>query len=79
MNRFDLEEQIQACWNTKDDIDLLIESIISNRFSHDQLCDALSGLSQIHEMRCQRAFDTFATLVRSGDIVSPETDNILAE
>lgn len=76
MNRFDLEEQIQACWNTKDDIDLLVESIISNRFSQDQLCDALSGLSQIHEMRCQRVFDTFATLVNCGDIMSPSVDDI---
>jgi len=77
MNRFDLEEQIQACWSTKDDIDLLIESITSNRFSSDQICDALSGLSQIHEMRCQRAFETFSSLVKSGDISSPKTDEIL--
>jgi hypothetical protein len=77
MNRFDLEDQIQACWNTKDDIDLLVESITSKRFSEEQICDALSGLSQLHEMRCQRVFETFSSLVKCGDISSPQVEDIL--
>jgi len=68
MNRFDLENQIQACWSTKDDIDLVVESITSGTMSNDKIVDALMGISQLHEMRCERAFETFTQLIHSGAI-----------
>lgn len=70
MNRFDLEDQIQACWNTKDDIDLLLDSLLSHKLNTDQVANALIGISRLHEMRCERAFDTFTELVHSGIIMN---------
>lgn len=71
MDRFDLEEQIQSCWNTKDDIDLLVDIIESKDMTVDQIREVLIGIAQLHEMRCQRAFDTFSSLVRSNAILAP--------
>lgn len=71
MDRLDLEEQIQSCWNTKDDIDLLVDTIDSKGLTTDQVRDALIGIAQLHEMRCQRAFDTFSSLVHSNVILAP--------
>ena len=68
MNRFDLESQIQACWGTKDDIDLVIESIAAGTLSTDQIADALFGISHLHEMRCERVFETFTQLIHTGAI-----------
>ena len=68
MNRFDLEEQITACWNTRDDIDLLYESILEKDMSKDEIANTLLGISQLHEMRCDRAFETFKCLVKDGTI-----------
>jgi hypothetical protein len=68
MNRFDLEEQITSCWNTKDDIDLLYQSIIERQISQEEILNALLGISQLHEMRCDRAFETFKNLINNGTI-----------
>jgi len=75
MNRFDLENQIQACWSTKDDIDLVIESIASGAMSTDKIADALMGIAQLHEMRCERAFETFTQLIHSGAIADSGSDD----
>jgi hypothetical protein len=72
MNRFELEEQITACWNTKDDIDLLYETILEKDISKDEIANALLGISQLHEMRCDRAFETFKFLVSNGTIGTGE-------
>lgn len=71
MNRFDLEQQLQSCWGTKDDIDLLIDSIKSGLLTKNNIVKALTGISQLHELRSERAFDTFSNLIHSGVI----TDN----
>jgi len=79
MNRFDLEEQMSACWNTKDDIDLLCESILKNDMSKDEISNALLGISQLHEMRCHRTFETFKVLVHNGTIGSIDSDDNFLE
>lgn len=70
MNRCLLEEQIQASWNTKDDIDLLRETILDKDLSKDEIIDALIGISQLHEMRCEKVFETFEKLISKGKILS---------
>lgn len=70
MNRFLLEEQIQASWNTKDDIDLLRETILDKDLSKDEIIDALIGISQLHEMRCEKVFETFKKMISKGKILS---------
>lgn len=61
MDRFDLESCIMSCWNTKDDIELLSESF--SNMTNDELINALIGIAQLHQMRCQKLMDTFEDLV----------------
>lgn len=74
MNRFDLEERMTACWNTKDDIDLLCESVLEKEMTKDEIINALIGIAQLHEMRCDRAFESFKYLVGNGTIGSGEPE-----
>ena len=74
MNRFDLEERITSCWNTKDDIDLLCESILEKEITKDEIVNALIGISQLHEMRCDKAFETFKYLIGNGTIGDKEPE-----
>lgn len=76
MNRFDLEQQIQACWNTKDDIDLLSDAVQMGDLSNDDIINVLLGISQLHEMRCKKVFDTFSHLVHSGVIAGPDNSEL---
>lgn len=70
MNRFVLEDQIQSCWNTKDDLDVLMSHVGNKEISEDELQNAIIGISQLHEMRCQRLWDTFNNLVKNNTITS---------
>ena len=72
MNRFVLEDQIQSCWNTKDDLDVLMSHVVNKEMSEDELQNAIIGISQLHEMRCQRLWDTFNHLVKNNTITSGE-------
>lgn len=70
MNRFVLEDQIQSCWNTKDDLDVLMSHVGNKEISEDELQNVIIGISQLHEMRCQRLWDTFNNLVKNNTITS---------
>jgi len=67
-NRFDLEAALAACWNTKEDIDLLYEEALEGESTPEDLANALLGLSRLHEMRCAKAFRIFEELIASGKI-----------
>lgn len=67
-DRFELEQAITNCWNTVDDIDLLVENVIEEGLDEDQIANALIGLRQLHHMRVKKAFDIFEALIKSGDI-----------
>lgn len=72
MNRFDLEEQIMSCWNTKDDINLLAESLLDSNMDPDEIANALIGISQLHELRSKKLFNTFEYLISKGLIKEEE-------
>lgn len=64
-NRFDLEQQIQQCWNTKEDIDLLYESVLEDEFDKDKIANALLGISHLHELRSQKLFRSFEEMIKN--------------
>jgi hypothetical protein len=71
MDRFKLEDSIMSCWGTKEDMDLISSRILEDDdLSRDSLSNALTGLAEIHEMRCRRLFEIFEEMVSSGQITT---------
>lgn len=70
MNRFTLEQAIMNAWQTADDLDLLIERVLEDEnMTMDEIANALTGISQLHNMRAKKVFRIFEQLIESGDIV----------
>lgn len=74
MDRFDLENSITSCWGTKDDIELLADSISNKNMTEDEVLNSLLGISQLHEMRCQKLFNIFEELIKNKLIINKEDD-----
>ena len=68
MDRFELEDAIMACWHTSDDLKLVTQQILEGADDKDNLANALIGIQELHNLRCQRVFDIFSTLVENGAI-----------
>tara|TARA_B100001179_G_scaffold226272_1_gene207119 strand:- start:220 stop:726 length:507 start_codon:yes stop_codon:yes gene_type:complete len=66
MDRFDLEEQIQTVWQTKQDLDAVTERIMEDTvfMSRDQISNVLIGISELHETRMWKLWQIFETMVR---------------
>ena len=68
VDRFDLEEQIQNVWQTKDDLDAVTERImedtVSDSMTSDQISNVLIGLSELHETRMWKLWKIFETMIR---------------
>ena len=65
MDRFDLEEQIQNVWQTKEDLDAVTERIMEDTvfMSRDQISNVLIGISELHETRMWKLWQVFETMV----------------
>jgi hypothetical protein len=59
--KFDLEQEILRIWGLKEDIDLLMEKHMDGPrpMTEDEIGNALLALSQLTDLRCSKAFDTF--------------------
>jgi len=66
VDRFDLEEQIQNVWQTKEDLDAVTERIMEDTvfMSTDQISNVLIGLSELHETRMWKLWQVFETMIR---------------
>ena len=65
-DRFNLEEEIQNVWQTKDDLNAIIERIYDDPdgpMSEDEIVNVLNGLSELHETRCKKLWKVFETMV----------------
>ena len=67
-DRFDLEEQILDCWNITKDLDTLAEGVIEQNLSHDDISNALIGLKTMYELKHNKLWKTFETLIASRNI-----------
>lgn len=68
MTRFELEQAIMSCWNTSDDVSLLSRKVLEGDLSSDEISNALIGIEQLHELRCDRVFEIFEELIRLGSL-----------
>ena len=66
-DRFNLEEEIQNVWQTKDDLNAITERIYDDPdgpMTEDEISNALIGLSELHETRCKKLWRVFETMVK---------------
>jgi len=66
-DRFNLEAEIMNVWNTKDDIEAITSRMVDDPdgpLTEDQLLNVLTGLSEMHDIRCKKLFNVFESMVR---------------
>jgi hypothetical protein len=67
-DRFDLEEGIMNIWQTEDDLDTVLYSIMDATDgppSEDEIVNMIAGIKELHGARMQRLWDTFENFVHS--------------
>ena len=64
MDKFDLEQAIMVAWTTSEDIKLLLEAVCERVQTTDEIANVLIGIQSLHDMRCQKLFDIYETLIR---------------
>lgn len=69
VDRFDLEQGIMKCWNVTEDIDLLYENVMESEMTKDDIANALLGMKTMYEMKFNKLFNCFETLVGEKKIV----------
>lgn len=74
-DRFDLEQDIMSCWGVVDDIKLVMELVCdSGEFvglpakAEDRLANLLLGLQSMYQLKFEKCFRTFETLLQQGNI-----------
>jgi hypothetical protein len=65
-DRFDLEQQIMACWNITDELDMVLKSY--DDLTEDQLLNVLLGLKELYSIKFTRCFETFEKCVGNRSI-----------
>ncbi len=61
---YDLETAITNCFTTSDDLDLLLEHVMeTEELDRDKLANALLGLKELNDLRCQKATDVHSALL----------------
>ena len=65
-DRFNLEAEIMSVWNTKDDLESITSRMMDDPdpMSEDDIANVLIGLTELHDIRCKKLFNVFATMVR---------------
>ena len=74
MDRFNLEEEIMASWQTADDLNLAITSILDGtlKLTEDNVANIFCGIKELHNIRSKRLFNTFETMVENEIITNKE-------
>jgi len=74
-DRFNLEEEIQNVWQTKDDLNAIAERHYDDPegpMTEDEISNLLIGLSELHETRCKKLWRVFETMVKERGFVDYE-------
>ncbi|RZD43002.1 MAG: hypothetical protein CXT73_01565 [Methanobacteriota archaeon] len=67
LDRFNLEGEIQNVWQTKDDLDAIAERVYDDPdgpLTEDEIGNILTGLSELHDIRCKKLFRVFETMIK---------------
>jgi wyosine [tRNA(Phe)-imidazoG37] synthetase (radical SAM superfamily) len=76
-DRFNLEEEIQNVWQTKDDLNAITERIYDDPdgpMTEDEISNVLIGLSELHETRCKKLWRVFETMIKEKGFNLPEKE-----
>ena len=68
-DRFDLERGIMSIWQTEDDLETVLYSIMDATDgppSEDEIVNMILGIKELHGARMQRLWDTFENFVHAG-------------
>lgn len=63
----DLEDDLMSAWNTSNDLKLFLERFYNGpkTMTVDEVYNIVSGIQEMHELRSQRAWDTFEGLTKT--------------
>lgn len=79
MDRFDLEQAIMDCCRVSDDLELMLEEILDGSidatFNCDSVHNALLGIKELHDRRCNKLMQVFEELIHTGQISNSRADN----
>lgn len=76
MNRFDLEEKIQAIDSIEQELQLLLYSIGDSprQATEDELMNMVIGIQELHKKRYEQLWNCFETLVTNKTITNDNID-----
>lgn len=81
-DRFNLEEEIQNVWQTKDDLTAITERIYDDPdgpMTDDEIGNVLTGLSELHETRMKKLWRVFETMIQQKNSFLSEDDSPVIE
>lgn len=61
-DRFDVEQCIMTAWGTGDDLSLILDHW--DELSEDEKMNAIMGLIELHDMRCNKLFKAFEAALK---------------
>ena len=67
IDRFDLEQDIMACWNVVDDLDVFLSRYLDGpEMSEDDVANVILGIKSLYELKFNKCFATFEQLLANG-------------
>lgn len=69
IDRFELEQNITACWGIIEDIKLLHENVLEKSMTTDDISNNLIGLEYLYSMKFEKLWETFEHLIAEKKIL----------
>ena len=67
VDRFDLEQDIMACWNVVDDLDVFLSRYLDGpEMSEDDVANVILGIKSLYQLKFDKCFATFELLLANG-------------
>ena len=71
IDRFDLEQEIMACWNVVDDLDVFLSRYMDGpEMSEDDVANVILGIKSLYHLKFDKCFATFEQLLKNGGFTS---------
>ena len=77
-NRFDMEQDLLACWHVTDDLDLLTEGVLEHDLTTDQVANITIGLKDLYNIRFNKVWDHFERSIKADHAIS-EFDRVVCQ
>lgn len=71
IDRFDLEQEILACWNVTTDLDVFLHRYLDGpEMSEDDVANVILGIKSLYELKFEKCWNTFEQLLKNGGFTS---------